>query len=120
MTKELVPYLKLIEFLGQILDHSYSIELYDGEDLSKPVASVNYKADASHPKMAKEIMESSFLKSSDYFVSSNKETDARKKASYLFIKNDDGAAIGLLAVYEDRERLYPVRDLFENLVLMGD
>lgn len=50
-------------------------------------------------------------------VQTRKRTLAK---SVLFIKNDDGAAIGLLAVYEDRERLYPVRDLFENLVLMGE
>ena len=125
MKKELLQYAPIAKFLKDALGERYRVALVDADHpncevvVSENGFLENEIEDISEAGMLSDIINSTELKKRDYlcsFISSEKDA-AEKKNSVFYIHNEKNEISGFLCISEERDDLYMVREVLNQVLL---
>ena len=123
-SKELLPYIPLVEFLGQLLGEDAEVLLHDVSDFSHSIVAIanSHISGRSVGGPATDLVlrtwQSREYLGHDYLVNyvSDSRDGRRLRSSTFFIRNSDREVIGFLCVNIDDRRLEQARDLIDSML----
>lgn len=125
MKKELLQYAPIARFLKDALGERYRVTLVDADDPSCEMVvcekgfAENKIENIQEAGILSDVINSAELKKRDYLCSfqGSEEGAAEEKNSIFYIRNEKKEISGFLCIYEERDDLYMVREVLNQLLL---
>lgn len=124
VSRELLPYVKLVEFLGVMLGKDAEVLLHDTSDLSQSIVAIanshvsGRSVGGPATDLVLRIWQSRQFVDHDYLANyvSDSRSGRKMRSSTFFIRNDRGDVIGLLCINLDNGRLLEARNLIDQVL----
>lgn len=128
MKNEFLPYVKLVEFFGNILGNNSEVVLHDVTDLNNSIVAIKNshisgrKVGGPATDLVLKILNDPQYNKLDYLCGYQGELKDNKilKSSTFFIRDNNDKIIGMLCVNTDCSDLVRARDTLNNLIEVGN
>ena len=124
MRREFAPYVKLVEFLGNILGENTEVVLHDVTDLNKSIIAISNsyisgrEGGGPATNLVVETLNDARYRDKDFLCNYPCCTSrgTMLKSSTFFIRDKRGQIIGMLCINTDCGSLKQVRDIIDSLI----
>lgn len=124
MNAELLPYVKLVEFLGRVLGSSFEVVLHDTEDLNNSIVAIANNSVSKRivggpgTNLIIDILKNPEYRQKDFFCNYTGVTSSKTtlKSSTFLIRSKESKIIGMLCINIECENLFKARDVLDSIL----